>query len=130
MYARIFAVGAIAALVTILAYQWVKTDTGSTKAAQTMAMVIFSILHIPISIGLRHPYDTAFRAETFSNKKLLFAYGWIVFILVLVTEIGLFQRIFDTEPLTLQQWGVVFIAAFFFFVVSEILKLVLRIARK
>jgi len=46
-----------------------------------------------------------------------------------MTQLGLFKRIFDTEPLTLQQWGVAIIAAFVFFVVSEILKLVLRIAR-
>jgi Ca2+-transporting ATPase len=87
-------------------------------------------IHIHISIGLRHPYETAFRAETFSNKFLFMAYGWVLLVLVLVTELGLFQRIFDTEPLTLQQWGVAIIAAFVFFVVSEILKSVLRIARK
>ena len=95
-----------------------------------MAMVMFSMIHIPISISMRHPFDTAFRAETFSNKYLLLAYGWVVLVLILVTEIGLLQRIFETESLTRQQWGVALLAAVFFLIVSEIFKWVLRLAGK
>ncbi len=127
MLARLLIVGAIAALFTVSAYQWVKTTTDSALTAQTMAMVMFSMLHIPISISMRHPYDTAFRAETFSNKYLFLAYGWVLLILVLVTEIGLLQRIFGTEPLTLNQWGVCVLAVVVFFIVSEIVKLILRL---
>jgi len=127
MLARLFIVGAIAAVFTVVAYQWTKTMTDSTIASQTMAMVMFSMIHIPISISLRHPYDTAFRAETFSNKYLLLAYGWVVLILVLVTEIGILQRIFGTESLTKQQWGAIILAVFVFFILSEIVKLILRL---
>ncbi len=127
---RLMIVGAIAAIFTIIAFQWVKSTEESMAAAQTMAMVIFSMLHIPISLGLRHPFDTVFRAETFSNRYLLLAYGWVLIVLVLVTEIGLFQRIFETVPLTLRQWGVCLVSALFFLIVSEILKLILRLARK
>jgi Ca2+-transporting ATPase len=130
MFARLFIIGAVAALFTVLAYQWVKTTTDSALTAQTMAMVMFSMLHIPISISMRHPFDTAFRAETFSNKYLFMAYGWVLLVLVLVTEIGLLQRIFGTEPLTLQQWGVCVLAAAGFFFVSEIVKLILRLTVK
>jgi Ca2+-transporting ATPase len=130
MFMRLFIVGLVAAIFTIIAYQWTKNDTGSTAAAATMAMVLFSFLHIPISLSLRHPYDTIFRAETFSNRYLLFAYGWVILILVLVTEIGLFQRIFDTESLTLQQWGVCLAAAVVFVIVSEVVKVILRLTTK
>ena len=95
-----------------------------------MAMVMFSILSIPISLSLRHPDDTVFRAETFSNRQLWMAYGWIVLVLVLVTEIPLLQRIFETESLTPQQWGICLIAVVFFLFVSEILKFILRLIRK
>ena len=130
MFLRLFIIGAVAALFTVLAYQWAKTDTGSALAAQTMAMVMFSMIHIPISISMRHPYDTAFRAETFSNKYLLMAYGWVLLVLVLVTEIGLLQRLFGTQSLTLQQWGVAVLTAVGFFFVSEIVKLLLRLVGK
>ncbi|MGB3717499.1 MAG: cation transporting ATPase C-terminal domain-containing protein, partial [Candidatus Promineifilaceae bacterium] len=68
--------------------------------------------------------------EIFTNRQLWLAYGWILLILVLVTEIGLFQRVFETEPLTLQQWGICLIAVVFFLLVSEVLKLLLRLTKK
>ena len=103
------------------------TSTGSTTSAQTMAMVMFSILQIPISLGLRHPRDTIFRAETFSNRNLFLAYGWILLSLVLVTEISLFQNIFNTQSLTTQQWAICLVAAVAFLIVGEILRWILRL---
>ncbi|MFA9405345.1 MAG: cation-translocating P-type ATPase [Anaerolineales bacterium] len=128
--ARLFLVGLFAALFSILAFQWTKVNTGSTTSAQTMAMVMFSILQIPISIGLRHPRETIFRAETFSNRYLFLAYGWILLSLVLVTEIPLLINIFDTQPLTMQQWGICLVAAFLFLFVGEIVRLILRLTTK
>ncbi|MFA9491713.1 MAG: cation-translocating P-type ATPase [Anaerolineales bacterium] len=128
--ARLFLVGLFAALFSILAFQWTKVNTGSTTSAQTMAMVMFSILQIPISIGLRHPRETIFRAETFSNRYLFLAYGWILLSLVLVTEIPLLINIFDTQPLTMQQWGICIVAAFLFLFVGEIVRLILRLTTK
>jgi Ca2+-transporting ATPase len=127
---RLFVIGLIAAVFSIAAYQWTNTTTGSTVAAQTMAMVMFSILAIPISIGLRHPTETMFRAETFSNRQLWLAYGWIVLILVLVTEIPLLQQIFETESLTTQQWGICVVAAVLFLFAGEIFRLILRVFTK
>jgi len=127
MFVRLTLVGAVAAVFAILAYQWTINANGSTTSAQTMAMVMFSIIHIPISLSLRHPFDTAFRAETFSNKYLLMAYGWVLLTLVLVIEIGILQRIFDTKALTRQQWGICLAAVLLFFLVSEIIKLILRL---
>ena len=127
---RLFTVGLIAALFAIIAYDWTNASTGSTAAAQTMAMVMFSVLSIPISLSLRHPDDTVFREETFSNRQLWLAYGWILLVLVLVTEIPLLQKIFETEPLTPQQWGICLITVVFFLFVSEIIKLILRLTRK
>jgi Ca2+-transporting ATPase len=127
MWFRLVTIGIIAALVTIAAYQWTSVTYGSTISAQSMAMVIFSMLHIPISLSLRHPRQTAFRSETFSNKALLMAYGWVVLILILATELPFFQRILDTEPLTTQQWGIVFVATLVFFFVGEIVKWIFRL---
>jgi Ca2+-transporting ATPase len=124
---RLVIIGTLTALVTVGAYQWTKTIMGDTAAAQTMAMVMFSIVHIPFSLSLRHPNKTVFRRETFSNRYLWFAYGWIILILLLVTEIGILQSIFNTVPMTKEQWGICFSVALLFLIVSEIAKLILRL---
>jgi Ca2+-transporting ATPase len=124
---RLFIIGAITALFSVGAYQWTMTTTGDNAAAQSMAMVMFSIVHIPFSLSLRNPYQTVFRRETLSNRNLWFAYGWVILILILVTELGLLQGIFDTVALTRQQWGICFIVALLFLFVGEIVKLILRL---
>ena len=88
---------------------------------------MFSILQIPISLGLRHPRETIFRAETFSNRRLFLAYGWILLSLVLVTEIPLLQNVFGTQSLTTQQWGICLVAAVVFLFAGEIFRLILRV---
>jgi Ca2+-transporting ATPase len=130
MWFRLVVIGIIAALVTISAYQWTSVTYGSTVSAQTMAMVIFSMMHIPISLGLRHPQQSALRSETFSNRILLLAYGWVILILILATELSFFQRILDTEPLSTQQWGICFAAALVFFFVGEFIKWGFRLFSK
>ena len=64
------------------------------------------------------------------EPHLLLAYGWIVLVLILVTEIGLLQRIFDTVALNPQQWVTCLLAALGFLVFGEILTLVWRLASK
>jgi len=123
---RLVIVGIIAAMLAILAYQWAYVTTGDRIVAQSMAMVMFSIVQIPISLSLRFPKQTVFRAETFSNKKLFLAYGWVLLALLLVTEIPLLQRILDTESLTPQMWGICLTAGVLLLLASEILKVVLR----
>lgn len=120
----------IAALCAIGAYQWTETTTGSTAAAQTLAMVMFSIVVIPISFALRHPTETMFRAETFSSRQLWLAYGWILLILVLVTEVPLLLKVIETESLTSQQRGTCLVAAVLFLLVGEIVRLILRLSTK
>jgi len=124
---RLLIIGAITALVTVGAYQWTKTTTGDNAAAQTMAMVMFSIVHIPFSLSLRNPTETVFQRETLSNRYLWYAYGWVILILILVTELGILQGIFDTVPMTTQQWGICFIVALLFLFAGEIIKVILRL---
>jgi Ca2+-transporting ATPase len=103
------------------------TTIGDAAAAQTMAMVMFSIVHIPFSLSLRNPTQTVFRRETFSNRYLWYAYGWVIVILMLVTELGILQSIFDTVPLTRQQWFICFGVALLFLIASEIVKFILHL---
>jgi Ca2+-transporting ATPase len=124
---RLFIIGALTAIVSVGAYQWTVTTIGDAAAAQTMAMVMFSIVHIPFSLSLRNPTQTVFRRETFSNRYLWYAYGWVIVILMLVTELGILQSIFDTVPLTRQQWFICFGVALLFLIASEIVKFILHL---
>lgn len=124
---RLVVVGLVTALFSIGAYQWANSTTGSAVVAQTMAMVIFSIVHIPFSLNLRYPKDTAFQMETLSNPRLFYAFGWVVLALVFVTEVSLLQRTFGTEALSLDQWKLCLVAALAFLFVGEIFKFILRL---
>jgi Ca2+-transporting ATPase len=123
---RLAIIGALTALVSVGAYQWTATTSDNAAAAQTMAMVMFSIVHIPFSLSLRNPTETVFRRETFSNRNLWFAYGWVILAMILVTELGILQGIFDTVSMTRQQWGICFFVALLFLFAGEIAKLILR----
>ncbi len=123
---RLIIIGVITALLAVVSYQWAYLTSGSTVVAQSMAMVIFSIVHIPFSLNLRYLKDTVFRIETLSNPRLLYSFGWVILALAFVTETRLFQRIFDTQSLNLQQWSICLTAAFTFLFVGEIVKFILR----
>ncbi|MBW2581154.1 MAG: cation transporting ATPase C-terminal domain-containing protein, partial [Deltaproteobacteria bacterium] len=124
---RLFIIGALVALVSVGAYQWTATRSDNAAAAQTMAMVMFSVVHIPFSLSLRTPLKTVFRRETFSNRNLWLAYGWVILALLFVTELEILQSIFETVPLTRQQWGICFGVALLFLFAGEIVKLILRL---
>jgi Ca2+-transporting ATPase len=123
---RLFIIGTLTALVSVGAFQWTMTTMDDAAAAQTMAMVMFSIVHIPFSLSLRSPRKSVFRRETLSNRYLWLAYGWIILAMLMVTELGILQSMFDTVPMTRQQWGICFIVAALFLFASEIAKLILR----
>ncbi|MCP4367968.1 MAG: hypothetical protein GY797_07635, partial [Deltaproteobacteria bacterium] len=127
---RLVTVGIITALFSIAAYQWAKTTTGSAVIAQTMAMVIFSIVHIPFSLNLRYLKETVFQMETLSNHRLFYSFGWVLLALVLVTELPLLQKIFQTESLNPEQWSICLIAALLYLMVGEIVKVLLRFTDK
>jgi hypothetical protein len=53
-------------------------------------------------------------------------YGWVILILMLVTDLGILQSIFDPVPMARQQWFICFGVALIFLIVGEIVKLILR----
>jgi Ca2+-transporting ATPase len=69
-----------------------------------MALVSLSLMNIFLALNVRFPRETAFQASTFSNPRLVYAYLWVVFGSILMTETGLFQAIFSTVPLSPYQW--------------------------
>jgi Ca2+-transporting ATPase len=127
---RLTLAGMFMAVITLGVYQWAQTTYGSATVAQTMALITFSTSHLFVALNLRYPYTTIFRMETLANRGLLYAYGFVILMMILATELPLMQRIFSTTALTSQQWGVCLLVAALTLVVAEIIKFIYRLARR
>jgi len=127
---RLTVLGLYMAFITLWAYTWAEGASGSKATAQTMAFVTFSLIQIPMALNLRYPTDTVFSLNTISNPKLLMAFGWVLLTTVLVTEIGLFQRMADTTSLSGNQWFMAIALAVSLLVIGEIFKLIYRFVKR
>ena len=56
--------------------------------------------------------------------------AWIIVAMVLLSEVGVFQSVFNTASLTPQMWWICLGAALCFLVVGELFRLILRLALK
>jgi Ca2+-transporting ATPase len=125
-YVRLFIAGAFMAAMTLYMYQMGKVSYGSSQTGQTMALVSLSLMNIFLALNLRFPSDTAFQSSTFSNTRLLYAYLWILFGTILITETRLFQAIFETVSLTAHQWLICLIPGVVLLISGEVFKVFLR----
>ena len=91
-----------------------------------MALVSLSLMNIFLALNLRFPRDTAFQGSTFSNRNLLYAYLWVVFGSILITETRLFQAIFETVSLSPTQWLLCLAPGVLLLIGGEIYKAFLR----
>jgi len=90
MYVRLFIIGVFMAASTLFVYNIGETLYGSSHIGQTMGLVSLSLMNIFVALNLRFPYDSAFHISTFSNRRLLYAYLWVIFGTILITETRLF----------------------------------------
>jgi Ca2+-transporting ATPase len=126
MYVRLFFAGLFMAGATLFVYQTGQTTYGSSQIGQTMALVSLSLMNIFVALNLRFPKDTAFQGSTFSNTRLLYAYLWVIVSTILLTETRLFQAIFGTTSLTVQQWWICIVPGVILLAIGEIFKVVIR----
>jgi Ca2+-transporting ATPase len=96
------------------------------QLARTMAMTTFAIGNLFFSFTARDALRSVFDLDTFGDRRFLVTSLMSVAAIILATELGFFQRILDTVPLTGNQWLICIGAAASIVVVSEAWKLVLR----
>lgn len=126
MYVRLFIAGAFMAGMALYIYQIGEVSYGSSQIGQTMALISLSLMNIFLALNLRFPKDTAFQSSTFSNTKLLYAYLWVLFGSILITETRLFQALFGTVSLTPYQWLICLIPGVVLLILGEVFKVFLR----
>jgi Ca2+-transporting ATPase len=92
----------------------------------TMLMATFSFYHIIAALSVRDEYGTILSRDSLPAWSQLRLYGLSLLLAILVTELGLLQRIFDTTSLAGNQWLTCLGMSLSLLVFEELVKLVLR----
>jgi Ca2+-transporting ATPase len=102
---------------------WWAADHRTDTIARTMGLTTFAIANLLFSFASRDELRSVFNLDVLEDRKFLIASGMSVAAIVLAPELGLLQRILNTEHLTLREWLACIIAAFAVVVASELRKL-------
>jgi P-type Ca2+ transporter type 2C len=109
-----------------LGVAWVVDDNHGVVLARTMALTTFSLSNLFFSFACRDERRSVFSLEIFEDRRFLMMSGLSVVAIVLATELGLFQRFLDTEPLSFRQWLVCIGLGVLVLLVTEVRKAILR----
>src|SRR6185437_15889963 len=96
------------------------------EIARTMGLTTFSLFCLLRSFTVKDDLRSVFSLDTFDDRRFLRMSLISVAAIVLATELGLFQKILQTQDLNLDQWLVCVLVSLSFIVVSEIRKAILR----
>ena len=105
--------------------QWAQVSFDETTA-RSMGVVTFALAGIFLALGCNDDLGSVFSMDTLDNGKLMQMCLFSVVATIAVTEIGLFQRIFDTVPLNVNQWVTCLVVASAILWVMEVEKLIRR----
>ncbi len=117
--------GLVLAISTLGVMEWAQAGLGET-VARSMGLVTFSVAGIFLALEINDDRQSVFGAETLENGKLLQMSLYSLVATILVTEIGILQRIFDTASLSAGQWVICLVVASAIIWVAEVAKLILR----
>ncbi|HTP09739.1 MAG TPA: cation-transporting P-type ATPase [Anaerolineae bacterium] len=123
-WARIIFLGLLMSIFT-LAVESIYTASGEAKA-QTMGLIVFSLLNVAIGLSARDEFNTVFTRDILTDRRQLMLYGLSLLLAFLATELGFFQRIFDTISVRAQDWLLGIGLALLLVLVDEVIKFFLR----
>ena len=92
--------------------------------AITMGFVVFSLLTIGIGLTARSETETIFSRELIPGWRQAALYGLSLFFVFIGT--ALLQGIFQTTPLTGEQWGIALLFTAGLIMIEEVIKLFMR----
>jgi Ca2+-transporting ATPase len=109
----------------LVAYQIGEAQDGAALAA-TMLLTTLSLFHVAAGLLARDQTNTILDRAAVPGTTQLRRYGIALLAIIVVTNIGFLQRIFDTVDLNLSQWSICIGLALTLVVVEELIKLVIR----
>lgn len=110
-------------LVYLLQFDWTGVDV---QTAETMAFVTLSLCELFRAYTVRSERASIFQLGVFSNKYMQYAVGLSIVLMLIVVNVPLFQPIFNTHFLSLNEWLTVLGLAVIPAVAEELTKLYLR----
>ena len=119
---RIIFLGAIIAAATLFVEAYY-TPAGENQAT-TMGFVVFSLLSIAIGLTARSETETLFSRERIPGWRQAALYGLALLFVFIGT--ALLQGIFNTTPLTGEQWGICILFTAGLIAVEEVIKFFMR----
>jgi magnesium-transporting ATPase (P-type) len=119
---RIILLGTIIAAATLFVEAYY-TPAGENQAI-TMGFVVFSLLSMPIGLTARSETETIFSRELIPGWRQAGLFGMSLFFVFLGT--ALLKGIFNTAPLTGEQWGICLIFTAGIIMVEEVIKFFMR----
>ena len=102
----------------------------SSKFATTMAFTTFVFYQAFNLLNVRSETASVFSLQTFTNRAIWFSLAAVVLLQVLVVQLGFFEDLFDTVPLSSDQWMLCIGVAATIIVVSELSKAVGALRRR
>jgi Ca2+-transporting ATPase len=119
-------VGLYMAVTTLALIQYGTTDRGGFPVGSSMGVTAFSLMIVIAAYQARSVTTSALRMETFDNPKLNWTVLAEIVLAVLITQLELMRRIFDTVAIGMPEWALSLAPAVALFFVWEIGKLVAR----
>jgi Ca2+-transporting ATPase len=118
--------GVWSALVNLGIFKWALDSGKSMMEAQSLCFLTLIVIQFFKAYNFRSDKKSVFKIGMFRNKWLNLSILSQVVLLWAIVEIPVFNDIFNTFPLSLEEWGIVIILAATIFPVLEISKLIMR----
>ncbi len=119
-------VGLYMAVTTLILIQYGTDQRGGLPIGSSMGVTAFSLMIVVAAFQARSVTTSALRMETFDNPKLNWTAVVEIVLAVLITQLELMRRIFDTAQIGVAEWGLSLAPAVLLFFVWEVGKLIAR----
>ena len=124
-WVRLCIQGAVMTVGALVAFQIGDSQDGELVGA-TMLLTTLSLFHVVAGLLSRDQRHTIFDRDAIPGTAQLRRYGISLIAIVAVTAFDILQRIFDTTPLSFEQWLTCIGLALALLVVEELVKVVVR----
>ncbi len=124
-WVRLCLQGLVMTVGSLVAYQ-IGHDQDGAVVASTMLLTTLSLFHVAAGFLARDQDGTIFSRSAIPGATQLRRYGLSLLAVVAITALNILERIFDTTPLSADQWAICGSIALSLLVVEELIKLVLR----
>jgi Ca2+-transporting ATPase len=127
---RLIVQGLIMTVGVLAIYQWTILNGGSALVASTMLLTTLSLFHVVNGLSARDERASLFSSAGVPAMEQLRMYGLALLLALLVTEIGVLQRVFQTTSLSFELWIICIVVALSLLVIEEVTKFFMRRSRR